>query len=57
MKAALPSIEKQMEICGPLDNEFSIDEIIFCRNKLEHQFWVKNVENMFIIMTSYNIQK
>ena len=37
MKAALPiialpalpaSIEKQMEICGPLDNEFSIDEII-----------------------------
>ena len=35
VKAALPSIEKQMEICGPLDNEFLIDEIIHATKQLK----------------------
>ena len=35
VKAALPSIGKQMETCGPLDNEFSIEEIIHATKQLK----------------------
>ena len=35
VEAALHSIEKQMGICGPLDNDFSIDEIIHATKQLK----------------------